>query len=66
MIKTCFGAPSIYNFFLEKHQILNFWWYIKVCQANCLSANFGTFGQSWANFAALLVAMSMPKLWLKS
>jgi hypothetical protein len=29
-------------------------------------ANFGCFGQFWADFAALAVADSMPKVWLKS
>jgi hypothetical protein len=31
-----------------------------------LWANFGKFGQFWADFAALAVADNMPKLWLKS
>jgi succinate-acetate transporter protein len=29
-------------------------------------ANFGSFGQFWAEFAAMAMADSMPKLWLKS
>jgi succinate-acetate transporter protein len=29
-------------------------------------ANFGSFGQFWAEFAALAVADSMPEVWLKS
>jgi hypothetical protein len=29
-------------------------------------AGFGSFGQFWAEFAALTVADCMPKLWLKS
>jgi hypothetical protein len=29
-------------------------------------ANFGSFGQFWAEFAAMAVADSMPELWLKS
>jgi hypothetical protein len=29
-------------------------------------ANFGSFGQFGANFVALVVADSMPKVWLKS
>jgi hypothetical protein len=32
----------------------------------CLWANFGRFWQFWADFAALAVADSMPKLQLKS
>jgi hypothetical protein len=31
-----------------------------------LLANFGSFGQFWADFAALAVADSMPEVWLKS
>jgi hypothetical protein len=30
-----------------------------------LWADFGSFGQFWADFAALTVADSMPQLWLK-
>jgi succinate-acetate transporter protein len=29
-------------------------------------ANFSSFGQFWADFAALAVANIMPKVWLKS
>jgi succinate-acetate transporter protein len=29
-------------------------------------ANFSSFGQFWADFAALAVADSMPEVWLKS
>jgi hypothetical protein len=29
-------------------------------------ANFGSFGQFWADFAAWTVVDSMPELWLKS
>jgi hypothetical protein len=31
-----------------------------------VSTDFGSFGQIWAEFAALAVANCMPKLWLKS
>jgi hypothetical protein len=31
-----------------------------------LWADFGKFGQFWADFAALAVADSMPEVWLKS
>jgi hypothetical protein len=43
-------------FIFEKYQNLNFWWYFKVPQANCLWAKFGKiwqFWQYWANFVAL-------------
>jgi hypothetical protein len=33
-------------FIFEKHKNLNFWWYLKVPQANCFWANFGSFGQN--------------------
>jgi hypothetical protein len=29
-------------------------------------ADFGSFGQFWAVFAAFMVAESLPKVWLKS
>jgi hypothetical protein len=32
-------------FVFEKYQNLNFWWYFKVPQANCLWENFGKFWQ---------------------
>jgi hypothetical protein len=32
----------------------------------CLWADFGSFGQFWADFAALAMADNMPKLRLKS
>jgi hypothetical protein len=32
----------------------------------CLWTDFSKFGQFWADFAALAVADSMPKVWLKS
>jgi hypothetical protein len=32
----------------------------------CLWADFSKFLQFWADFAALVVADSMPKVWLKS
>jgi hypothetical protein len=32
----------------------------------CLWADFGSFGQFWADFVGLAVADSMPKVWLKS
>ena len=45
-VSTCFGASFTYKrFFFEIHQNLNFWWYFKILQANCLWANFGSFGQ---------------------
>jgi hypothetical protein len=53
-------------FIFEKHLNLNFWLYFKVPQANCLWANFGSFGQFWVDSAALTVADSMPQLGLKS
>jgi hypothetical protein len=31
-----------------------------------ISADFGSFGQFWAEIAALTVAESLPKVWLKS
>jgi hypothetical protein len=53
-------------FTFAKHLNLNFWWQFKVCQANCLWADFGKFGQFWADSAALTASDSMPQLGLKS
>jgi hypothetical protein len=50
------------NFIFEKTKILIFGGISKFH----LWANFGSFRQFWADFAALAVADSMPKLWLKS
>jgi hypothetical protein len=39
--------------FFEKYENLKFWWHFKVPQANCLWADFGSFGQFgkvWADF----------------
>jgi hypothetical protein len=51
------------QFLFEKHQNLKFWWHFKVPQANCLWANFGSFGQ---NLLHLAVAESMPEAKLKA
>jgi hypothetical protein len=40
--------------------------FLKLIVCGQISANFGSFGQIWADFATLAVADSMPKLWLKS
>jgi hypothetical protein len=40
--------------------------FLKLIVFGQISANFGSFWQFWADFAALAVADSMPKLQLKS
>jgi hypothetical protein len=66
MVGTCFGAPStLRSFFCKKHLNLNFWWYFKVSRTNYLWANIGSYGQSWSNFAALVMVDYMPYHWLK-
>jgi hypothetical protein len=40
--------------------------FLKLIVCGQISANFGSFGQIWADFATLAVADSMPKLRLKS
>jgi hypothetical protein len=40
--------------------------FLKLIIFGQISANFGSFGQIYADFAALAVADSMPKLQLKS
>jgi hypothetical protein len=53
----------MYKFlFLEKTKVSIFGGISKFC----LWADFGSFGQFWADFAALAVADSMPKDHLKS
>ena len=43
---TCSSASFIHRtfYFWETLKSLNFWWYFKVPQANCLMVNFGRFG----------------------
>jgi hypothetical protein len=53
-------------FIFEEYQNLNFWWYFKISWANYLWANFGNFGQIWADYATLVVVERMPKARLKS
>jgi hypothetical protein len=57
-------VPPLYvkNLFLKKTKISIFGGISKFC----LWADFGKFGQFWADFATLAVADSMPKDHLKS
>ena len=62
MVNTYLSSSSTYRFIFlkvfsfEKNQDPKFWWYFKVPHANCLWANFSTFGQIWADFVAIVVA----------
>jgi hypothetical protein len=63
MLKTCSSASSTpTNLFLKNTKISIFGGISKFH----LWADFGKFGQFWADFAALTVADSMPQLRLKS
>jgi hypothetical protein len=68
--KQCAHAlvPPLYMevLFFEENQNPNFWWNFKVSWTNCLLADFRSFGQFWADFVALAMADSVPKLLLKS
>ena len=46
--------------FLGKKLKSQFWWYSKVPQANCLWANFGSFGQFWVDLATMAMVDIMP------
>jgi hypothetical protein len=66
-VETCSSSSSISrNFYFKKilksqflveFQSFVFWQF---------RADFGSFGQFWAEIAALTVAESLPKVWLKS
>jgi hypothetical protein len=43
-------------FYFEKRQNLNFWWYLKIPQTNCLWQNLAVLGRSFA----MVVANNMP------
>jgi hypothetical protein len=62
--------PLLYiEFFIfEKHWNLDFWLNFKVLSLSRFGqilAVLGSFGQVWAEIAALIVAESLPKVWLK-
>jgi hypothetical protein len=64
------GASSTHrNIFLRNTKISNFGViskFLKLIVIGQILANFGNFGQFWADFTALIVADSMPQLGLKS
>jgi hypothetical protein len=65
--ETCSSTPSTHrNIFFWK--ILNYQFLAEFQSFifGQILANFGNFGQFWADFAALTVANSMPQLGLKS
>jgi hypothetical protein len=66
-VETCSSASSTRNFFyfwkiLKSRFLVEFQSFI----FGQILANLGSFGQFWADFAALIVADSMPQLGLKS
>jgi hypothetical protein len=67
IVETCSSASSIRrNFYFWK--TLKSWFSVVFQSFNFgqILANFGSFGQIWADFQAFIVAESMPKLGLKS
>jgi hypothetical protein len=63
-VETCSNASSTHRilFFLKNTEISIFGGILKFH----LWADFGSFGQIWADFPAFTVAESMPELGLKS
>jgi hypothetical protein len=55
--------PPLYIeiFIFVKYKNLNFWWNFKVSFLGRFWQILGSFGQFWAEFAALTVAESMPE-----
>jgi hypothetical protein len=61
--ETCSSSSSISrNFYLKKKTKISIFGGISKF---CLCAVLGGFGQFWAEIAALTVAESLPKVWLK-
>jgi hypothetical protein len=66
-VKTCSSASSTRtNFYLKKILKSRFLVEFQSFIFGQILANLGSFGQFWADFAALTVAGSMPQLGLKS
>jgi hypothetical protein len=67
MVKTCSSASSTCrNYFFRKTLKYQFLVEFQSFVFGQILANFGNFGQFWANFVELAVADSLPKLRLKS
>jgi hypothetical protein len=65
--ETCFSAPSTArNFYFWKILKSRFLALFQSFTSGRILANFGSFGQFWADFPALTMADSMPQLALKS
>jgi hypothetical protein len=61
-IETCSSAPSTRrNFYFWKILKSRFLAEFQSFILGQILANFGSFGQFWADFAALTVAISMPQ-----
>jgi hypothetical protein len=66
-METCSSAPSTRrNFYFRKILKSRFLAKFQSFIFGQILANFGSFGQFWADFAALTMADSMPQLGLKS
>jgi hypothetical protein len=66
-METCFSAPSTRrNFYFWKILKSQFLAEFQSFIFGQILANFGSFKQFWADFAAMTVAESMPQLGLKS
>jgi hypothetical protein len=66
-VETCSSSSSIKrNFYLKKILKSRFLVGFQSFVFGQFWADFGSFGQVWAEIAALRVADSLPKVWLKS
>jgi hypothetical protein len=67
MVETCSSASSTRrNFYFSKTLKSRFLVEFQSLIFGQILANFGSFGQIWAEFAAFNVAESMPELGMKS
>jgi hypothetical protein len=65
--ETCFSASSIHrNFYFCKKLKSRFLVEFQSFVVRQIWADFGNFGQFWAEIAAFTVAESLPEVWLKS
>jgi hypothetical protein len=66
-VETCSSASSIHrNFYFWKTLKSRFLVEFQSFIFRQFLADFGSFGQFWAEIAAFTVAESLPKVWLKS
>jgi hypothetical protein len=69
-VNTYYSASSTHRISLKKKTKISIFGgiskFLNLIVFGQILANFGNFGQIWADFATLAVADSMPEVWLKS